>query len=242
MRPARVDKGRPRRRVTVRVPSKGAVVVDTDGTRGGARIAMWEQWLDLAERHAAHADECHDPDVTRTASETPEPKVVAGSSEFQHTMLAVVAAANALDGLYGSIRRFVSPPRSSAKRHRQILEALKLGFDVGGSVQGWHNELDWLFDLRNWVVHHDDVYGPLQIVHETPGDIVLMPVDLLRLQAPSAMRAATLARDVVDTCVKRPKPSTSNWVRGWANWEPGPGETVTRADLQARTFIVLPLA
>lgn len=151
-------------------------------------------------------------------------------------MLAVAAAAHALDGLYGSVKRYVQRPTSKARRPRQILETLKHGFVVGKQAQRWMAELDWLFDLRDSIVHHGDDYGPLRVVHESEDLLVAVPVELSNLSSKSAARAAWIAREIVDTCRSNPKPLSSDWVRGPANWEPGPGERIYPGDLERRTF------
>jgi hypothetical protein len=190
-----------------KVPSMGAVLVSPDGSRGGARIAMWEIWLELAERHAGYATECRIPGVDLMGSDRPADKSVAGSNEFQHTMLAVAASAHAIDGLYGSVKRYVQPPISKAARPRQILETLKHGFVVGKLAQRWMVELDWLFDLRDSIVHHCDDYRPLRVAHESEDVLVAIPVELSNLGGESAVRAARTAREIVDTCRSNPTAS-----------------------------------
>ena len=113
---------------------------------------------------------------------------------------------------------------------------VKHGFAVGAEAEHWRAELDWLFDLRDSIVHHADDYGPLKVVHETENLLVAIPAEAEALGHEAAARAARLAREIADTCRSRPKPVVMEWIRGNANWEPGPGETVRPGDIERRTF------
>lgn len=42
---------------------------------------MWEIWLELAERHAGYAAECHVPGLDLMGTERPEDKRVVGCRE-----------------------------------------------------------------------------------------------------------------------------------------------------------------
>ncbi len=108
-------------------------------------------WLGLAERHAAFAMKCRSSDqeiddlaerLVDDATDTPTDRTVGGGTELEHTMVAVASATHALDGLYGTIKPFVGPPKSNAARHRQIIETLKLGFHIGAIVATWLIELE----------------------------------------------------------------------------------------------------
>ncbi len=85
-------------------------------------------------------------------------------------------------------------------------------------------------------MHHADDYRPMRVIRQTDSAVVFGGNELATLTANSAMRAATLAREVVDTCLANPKSATRNWVAGWANYEPGPAEVIYPGDLERRTF------
>jgi hypothetical protein len=82
----------------------------------------------------------------------PEHPEFGGAKEFLAAITAVVASAPALEGSYGSIEPLANPPSSTAARKRQIIEAFKLGFAIGGHTKRWMTELDWPFDLRDRAV------------------------------------------------------------------------------------------
>jgi len=100
----------------------------------------------------------------------------------------------------------------------------------------WLSELDWLFGVRDRVVHHADDCQPLRVVHETDELLVAVPVGLEELGSDSAARAVAFADEVIATCRSSPKPATEQWVRGKANWDEGPGETLYPGDLEKRLF------
>jgi hypothetical protein len=66
------------------------------------------------------------------------------------SMVAISAAANAIDGLHGAVKPVINPPGSRAKRHRQIIEALELSFSVGRHQSRWPQDLGWLFWGARW--------------------------------------------------------------------------------------------
>lgn len=226
--------------------------IRTDWTEAGARVGLWEVWLDVAERHTEFAEECRfsDDEVDTTAAvghgEEPGPypdvRLVAGADELAHSMVAISAAAHALDGLYGAVRVFVTPPPSKKRppRHGRILETLKLGFRIGPHVKAWTAEFEWLFDVRDAIVHHSDDYRALRISRETERTVCLSAAiaddPQFDVNAVTARRAATLARDVVQACVASPKRATRNWAAGWARSEPGPGEMLTPEVVESRSF------
>jgi hypothetical protein len=214
-------------RFVLRIPPKSSALIAPDGSVGGVRIAMWDIWLDLAERHASFAEECRlpRPDLLDSGGSEEDFKCC-GSGEIEHSMLAIASAAFAIDGFYGSVRPFVPSPPSDAARCRQILETLKHGFKVGKASHRWLSEFDWLFDLRDRIVHHAARDEPLQVVHETDEVIVAVAAGLHELGADSAVRAAHLAREVVDTCRSGPKPHTLPWLQ----------ETLYPEDLKQRVF------
>ncbi len=157
------------RRALFTVPTRGDILLSIDGSAAGTRLGLWEIWLWLAERHADFAAQCRSSDdevdalaesLGNDAIETPPDKTVASGTELEHTMFAVSASAYALDGLYGTVKPFIRPPKFTAARHRQILETLKLGFNVAQRAGSWLSELEWLFDLRDSIVHHADDYRP----------------------------------------------------------------------------------
>jgi hypothetical protein len=158
---------------------------------------LWLEWVAVAHEHAAEA---------RKHAGPPE----LGSREFRGAMVAVTAAAFALDGLYGAVKPLLNPPASSAPRQRQILEVLKLGFQLGSKAHEWLPEFDWLDDVRDPAVHHGEA-PQAQVSHPEIDDLHIA-VESRDFSAASAERAVALVLDVVRTCFASPKPPTGGWV------------------------------
>jgi len=136
--------------------------------------------------------------------------------EMFASMIAVAAAAHAVDGFYGSIKPLVDPPASAASRPRQIHEALKVGFNVGKPSQLWLKDLDWLFKARDGIVHHAEKYEPMVLLRETDETVVYGSPDLGGLKAETADRAARIAEAIIRICVRNPKPATKKWAEDTA--------------------------
>lgn len=199
----------------------GAAFSMGKGVPGGAAITipLWLYWMRIAHlQAAAAAAAAFTPDefaLTRAALDTPGTKLElpegkSPSREMFAAMVAVTATAHALDGLYGVIKPLVLPPASSAARHRQILECLKLGFRLGRLGHAWLADFDWLDDLRDAAVHSEETLRP--IVPVKPGAVqAFQGFEASRYSAPNAERAAALAETVIRTCVANPKPETSAW-------------------------------
>jgi hypothetical protein len=132
-------------------------------------------------------------------------------SEMFAAMVAVAAAAHALDGFYGTVKPLVSPPASTASRGRQVLEALKLGFKIGPHASTWLTGMDWLFKTRDRAVHHDEVFPTLVSHRVTEETVVFGAPELEAFSAASAERAAELATTILITCIENPKPATAEW-------------------------------
>jgi hypothetical protein len=158
---------------------------------------LWLGWLAIAHEHASEAREHAGP---------PE----LGSPEWRAAMVAVTSAAFALDGLYGAVKPLVNPPASGAPRQRQILEGLKLGFQLGSKPHQWLPEVDWLDEVRDLAVHHGEEPRP-QVGHPEIADLHIA-VESRDFSAAYAERAVALVLDVVKTCFASPKPSTQEWV------------------------------
>ncbi len=194
-------------------------------TRTGERAAsipLWIYWLQLANRHAdaaVLASEAAIPPLAMgrkvTAAGQPE-MAPEGNEEMVDSMLAINCAASALDALFGSLQEVnawkpVGGRKRRARRPREILEQLKHAFVVGKESQDWLVELDWLFDLRDSIVHHAERPRPLGIVAADSGHIVLSALEAYSLNGTSARRAADLADRILIACIENPRPATRDW-------------------------------
>ena len=79
-------------------------------------------------------------------------------TELLASMVAISAAAHALDALYGQLVTpdiKVAGPRDDKGREAHIRECLKRRFDTGKRDQEWVSRFQRLFDLRDAAVHAD---------------------------------------------------------------------------------------
>jgi hypothetical protein len=226
-----------RRWVVWVVPPNGTLRTSDDGPTV-VRVALWQQWLAIADEHADRAGAARASDWTIDSHgaalaglPVPEshPDAPTGDGELPAAMIAIAASAHAIDGLYGSVKPLINPPPSKAARHRQILETLKLGFNVGAHANRWLPEVDWLFGLRDSIVHHAEIFQPVVVTRTTERTVVVGGVESFDLTAESARRAASLARDVIETCLANPKAVT----RGWAHVR-SPTPPATDADTSGK--------
>jgi hypothetical protein len=221
-------------RQIMRLPS-GATLRLTKGEGGTFSLPLWSYWEQIARDHAAKAELCRpsdqeideiskklrdadqdqpeEADREKEATKTPESngQESGNNQEEFPSLIAVAAAAFAVDALYGAIKPLVNPPRSDAARCRQIVECLKLGFRVGPQGSEWLSEMDWLFETRDNAVHHAEEHRPLVVVRVTEHTVVAGGSESFAFSAESARRAADLCSEIIKTCIENPKPATSEW-------------------------------
>jgi hypothetical protein len=117
-------------------------------------VHLWSTWLEVAVEQAEEARRARD-EMTRLRSEGKEFAVQLGS-EFRASVVAVAASAHALDALYGSTVIPRSARGHGQNRPGKIREALKRVFNTGPVNKPWVAEFDWLFDLRDPVIHAEE--------------------------------------------------------------------------------------
>lgn len=206
----------------IELPPGAMVELTKDGSK--ASVPLWLYWLQIAESHAEMAEKARPSDayldyLSAQLAHLDVPKVEPGEGEngvreTTAAMVAITAAAHALDGFYGAVKRSVQAPGSKAKRpkrHRQILETVKLGFRVGSFALQWLDELDWLFETRDLIVHHAEELRPLVVIRVTEQTVVAGGPEGFAVGADSARRAATLARKVISECLGHPRANTDHW-------------------------------
>jgi hypothetical protein len=192
--------------------------------------AIWAYWLVVADDSAfrAKAERATDAEIDSLgeiaykqggptfAPADGERSLGDRSLELHLSMVAVTAAAQAIDGFYGSLPSSVRAPRRANEVHRRrrprvILEALKFGFAIGPMANGWQRELDWLFGLRDRLAHSRMAMEEVVVVRRTRKTVISSVPLALELTAISAQRAAVFSRAVVATCVAHPKAATTEW-------------------------------
>jgi hypothetical protein len=204
--------------VVFRIPAGGILYLGPG--QGAASLPLWLSWLQIARRSAEAAEQTRESDATvdalsaRIAGEDrdlPHDPNAAGNEEMLNAMLAIAAAAHSLDGFYGAVVEHIKPPKSRARRNRQILETFKLGFSVGNSAHDWLRELDWLFEVRDDIVHHGERLRPIVVSRMTEETLVFAGPESYNLSAQSARRAADLATSVITRCTANPKAPLKDW-------------------------------
>jgi hypothetical protein len=139
--------------------------------------------------------------------------------ELRPSLIAVAAAAHALDALYGEIRDLVLPdevsrkwsddPRSGPSRPIKLQETLKHGCKI--AADRWRVDLVRLFDLRDAAVHPQVQFRP-----PTPNPVVgaRTAVEYMDYRAEAATWAVDLLFEVLETCVESAKPPLLAWAKG----------------------------
>jgi hypothetical protein len=233
----------PRRLITL-LPPGAAVIMGEHEQSGHSSVPLWLHWLRIARMQARMAHEARESDesidwssasIAQLNPPQPRPAVPPDWNEMLASLVAIGAAAYAIDGFYGSVRTLVNPPvpqskrvsrwrralgvllrgeprRSRPKRSRQIVETLKLGFNIGAEWQGWMGEIDKLFDLRDDAVHHEEALRPMVVYRVTDETVALAAPEMYDYSAERADWAVALAVEVVGTCAERPKPATAGWI------------------------------
>src|SRR4051812_97634 len=87
--------------------------------------------------------------------------------EVHASLVAIAAAAFALDGFYGAVKLLVTAPVCES-RHSSVAETLKVAFKTGARTSKITDGVRWLFDLRDGAVHHSD--APRDVVEHRRTD------------------------------------------------------------------------
>jgi hypothetical protein len=178
----------------------------------------WLNWTQIAIEHEHEAHEARQAEI-QSGGGQPD----FGDAMFRETkasLIAVSAAAHALDALYGAVKPSIPIARAltdtwkanKLPREKWILETLRHGFNVGPHTAHWATELDWLFDLRDAAVHPMEKFTP-PMPHPTGGTNVALVHATYTCEA--STRAVNLLVDIARTCVESPR-SNLQEVVGWA--------------------------
>jgi hypothetical protein len=131
--------------------------------------------------------------------------------EMDASMVALTAAAFAMDAFYGALKPIIKPPLSKASRDKRVLELLKHGFKVGRGQRNWESQLKWLFTERDRCVHHSEKPRPLVPRFSTAEVVMMVVPEALDFSAANARRAADIVAEIFDYCFANPKPATATW-------------------------------
>lgn len=185
-------------------------LTDTVNVAAGIRILMqphlWLWWAEIAIDQVRLAREARNDALALTPSD--EGFGLALNRETHASLIAVSACAHALDALYGVIADIIKPVPGPT-RWSSLLETFKAAFYVSGSAGGgaWARELEWLFDLRDAAVHHEE--ENLESVPHPTGTNTSWASVAYSLEA--AERALALLFEVLETAVRSPRPPMAEW-------------------------------
>jgi hypothetical protein len=186
---------------------------------GGTTVAtlsigthMSEHWLQVSADHERAARKARARLLELDSTTPPNDEM---GAELHAAMVAISAAAHAIDAVYGEIKPHVLIPpalelswqprngKRGVPRHSRIFETLKIGCKLGPRTNQWPGEFKWLYDLRDQVVHHE-------LTARAPAPHPGLPTfgvaqELADYCAENATRALSLALDVAVITVESPR-------------------------------------
>ena len=200
-------------------PAPGAYTIPTDSTgEGTGYVSFAILWLRISLDHAGLAEQHELTEdgalaVKRALEGGGQRLQTAGEpQEIDSSLVALTAAAFAIDAFYGALKPIIKPPRSKASRDKQVFELLKHGFKVGRDQGHWASELNWLFSQRDGCVHHSEKPRPLVPRFSTAEVVMMVAPEALEFSAANARRAADMVVEIFDYCFANPKQATAAWV------------------------------
>jgi hypothetical protein len=186
----------------------------TDGIQILISYALWDQWGEIAvEREGAARAARAELVAQHRHGQEPAPAML---TELRASMVAISAAAHALDALYGQL---VTPaikeagPGDDKRRETHIRECLKRRFDTGKRDQEeWVSRFKRLFALRDAAVH-----AKVELLPAVPHPSGVSNAGQVNkdYSAEEAAEAVDLMLDVLSTCVQNPKRSDAE-AKKWA--------------------------
>jgi len=167
------------------------------------RTDIFDHWLRIAEEASGQSEAARKaaieaaPDDTETFSN-------ALQREFEASMVAVAAAAFAIDAFFASVVEHAPGARVSAKaRHATILETFKRAFSLSqAQLTALREPLRIMFSLRREAVHPPATWAE-PVLH--PAFDLGMEPRFVKYRAENAVNAQLLARKLIAVCVRNPK-------------------------------------
>lgn len=130
------------------------------------------------------------------------------AEEFRPGLVAITAAAFALDAFYGVAKQLVPDPGTKSPRGAVVAERLKRGVAGGPKAHTWSHRIKALFKTRREAVHFGEAAAP-PIMHAALNSHVSPEVFSWRLEA--AQDAVDLLLEVFETWVENPNKLTKDW-------------------------------
>jgi len=186
-----------------------------------AATHLWIKWLEIAYEHQQEALQARERSL-QTAETGAEFSAALGD-EMRASMVAITAAANAVDALYGEIKPLVPVPEevraawkaNRAPRHARIRETLKEGCALGRLNAEWSSRFKHLYRLRDPVVHHE--IRSLPTVRH-PNGRTNVSQEMADYSSENATAAVDLAFEVVLTTIRHPRsPDLTAWAERMAH-------------------------
>jgi hypothetical protein len=167
------------------------------------RTDTFHHWLDIAERAAADAERARLVAVQADLGD--HAAFTRGlEDEFRTSMVAVAAAAFAIDAFYASVLQHAPEIRvGSGTRDGAIFETLKRGFSLTTEQSTvLREQLRLIFRLRDDAVHPPATWAQ-PVLH--PAFNVGMEPRLVKFRAENAINAQLFASKVIWLCLHKPK-------------------------------------
>lgn len=168
------------------------------------RTDTFHHWLQIA---AQASDDAEDARIAAVEAERDDDEVFnrALEREFRASMIAVAAAAFAIDAFYGSVLQHAPDTKVEAStRDGAIFETLKRAFSLGATEQAALRErLRVIFRLRD-----DAVHPPAAWVTPAwhPAFNLGMEPRFVNYRVENAINAQLRARRLIWSCLRSPKP------------------------------------
>lgn len=169
------------------------------------RQVMWVRWLEVAVEHESTAKQSFRKIVA-------DPNSGAHMPEFRDSLVAVTASAYCIEALYGEIKYLIDPIKVKRPTRSRILAcAFREAFGIEArDYARLEQELAWLFQLRNYVVH---AYTEDEPAVQHPAGINT-GADASRFNAVTSARAVGVAMLVLQMA-EAPTAVGHRWVERW---------------------------
>lgn len=168
---------------------------------------MWITWTEMAFENEAKAAE-----IRRQALNVGD-RGAAMEAEFRAALVAIVAAAFAIEAVFNEVEAFISVPRETAESWKKAEGGsrrwARIQDTLGRGVRGnpWPNKFQWLFGLRRDAVHYKAEFAQA-VPHPLGGNAAA----IYRTFSPDvAEHAVDFLMQVVQGLVEHPKSELEKW-------------------------------
>jgi hypothetical protein len=175
------------------------------------RIDTWPHWLRIATEHVNQAVAAHTLLMEAHAINDDAAKGQALEAEFSASLVAISAAAFALDAFYGAVKARAPLDagleakwqKNHTSRAKQIVETLRRSFTIKRQAEPHlRTSVINLFHLRDWAVHPPSEFQPPQL-HPDLGIGVEWRFAVYRAEICKGATQMVLA--VIAQCLRKPK-------------------------------------